>query len=72
MEESQKVRLAEVKRTRDGRAVTSALHDLEVAARAEQNLIEPILSAVRVYATEGEIVETMRQVFGGYREAAIY
>jgi methylmalonyl-CoA mutase, N-terminal domain len=72
MEESQKVRLAEVKRTRDGRAVTSALHDLEVAARAEQNLIGPILSAVRVYATEGEIVETMRQVFGGYREAAIY
>jgi methylmalonyl-CoA mutase N-terminal domain/subunit len=72
MEESQKQRLAGVKRSRDGRAVGAALHDLEVAARAETNLIAPILAAVKAYATEGEIVETMRQVFGGYREAAIY
>jgi methylmalonyl-CoA mutase N-terminal domain/subunit len=72
MEESQKQRLSDVKRSRDGRAVTSALKNLEVAARAEQNLVEPMLAAVKVYATEGEIVETMRQVFGGYREAAIF
>jgi methylmalonyl-CoA mutase N-terminal domain/subunit len=72
MEESQKQRLSDVKRSRDSRAVTSALKDLEVAARAEQNLVAPMLAAVKVYATEGEIVETMRQVFGGYREAAIF
>jgi len=72
MEESQKLRVAEVKRSRDNTAVSRALHDLEVAARAEQNLVEPILVAVRAYASEGEIVETMRQVFGGYREAAVF
>ena len=33
MEESQKQRLSDVKRSRDSRAVTSALKDLEVAAR---------------------------------------
>jgi methylmalonyl-CoA mutase N-terminal domain/subunit len=72
MEESQKLRVAEVKRSRDNTAVSRALHDLEVAARAQLNLVEPILVAVRAYASEGEIVETMRQVFGGYREAAVF
>src|ERR1700694_5479443 len=47
MEESQKLRVAEVKRSRDNTAVSRALHDLEVAARAELNLVEPILVAVR-------------------------
>jgi methylmalonyl-CoA mutase N-terminal domain/subunit len=72
MEEEQKVRLAEVKRSRDGTEVARALRELENAARAGQNLVEPLLDAVRAYATEGEMIETMRQVFGGYRETAIY
>jgi hypothetical protein len=32
--------------------------------------MEPILTAVRAYVTEGEIIETLRQVFGSYREPA--
>jgi methylmalonyl-CoA mutase N-terminal domain/subunit len=72
MEEDQKLRLAEVKRSRDGKEVARTLRDLEAAARSKQNLIDPLLAAVRVYATEGEMIETMRQVFGGYRETAIY
>jgi methylmalonyl-CoA mutase N-terminal domain/subunit len=72
MEEEQKVRLAEVKRSRDGAEVARALRELENAARARQNLVEPLLAAVRGYATEGEMIETLRQVFGGYRETAIY
>ena len=71
MEDSQIARLAEVKRSRDNTEVTRTLHDLEAAARKDgENLIEPMLTAVRAYATEGEIIETMRQVFGGYRETA--
>ncbi len=35
-----------------------------------KSLMEPILAAVRAYATEGELIETMRQVFGSYREPA--
>jgi methylmalonyl-CoA mutase N-terminal domain/subunit len=72
MEEEQKLRLAEVKRTRDGAEVARALRELEAAARAKRNLVDPLLAAVRAYATEGEMIETMRQVFGGYRETAIY
>jgi methylmalonyl-CoA mutase, N-terminal domain len=72
MEEDQKLRLAEVKRSRDGKEVARTLGDLEAAARSKQNLVDPLLAAVRAYATEGEMIETMRQVFGGYRETAIY
>ena len=73
MEEEQAARLAEVKRARDGTAVGRTLGDLEAAARRDgENLIPTILEAVKVYATEGEIVDTLRQVFGEYRENAIF
>ena len=72
MEESQKERVAELKRTRDNTDVQRRLHDLEVAARGGDNLIPTMLDAVKAYATEGEIVETLRQVFGGYRETALF
>jgi methylmalonyl-CoA mutase, N-terminal domain len=65
MEEEQQARLATVRRERDSTAVSRTLHDLEAAARRDgDNLIPPILEAVKAYATEGEIIETLRQVFG--------
>ena len=73
MEDEQAARLAELKRSRDNTEVTRTLGDLESAARKDgENLVEPILNAVRAYATEGEIIDTMRQVFGTYRETATY
>ncbi|MEA2646367.1 MAG: methylmalonyl-CoA mutase, N-terminal domain [Chloroflexota bacterium] len=73
MEEEQAARVAEVKRTRDGTEVKRTLSDLEAAARREgENLVEPILAAVRAYATEGEIIDAMHNVFGGYRETAVF
>jgi methylmalonyl-CoA mutase N-terminal domain/subunit len=72
MEEEQVVRLAEVKRTRDGNLVARTLRDLEAGARRDDNLIPHMLEAVKAYATEGEIIETLRQVFGGYREQALF
>ena len=44
----------------------------EKFAHCPQFVFDPILAAVRAYASEGEIAETMRQVFGGYREAAVF
>jgi methylmalonyl-CoA mutase N-terminal domain/subunit len=71
MEDAQNARVSEVRRTRDNTEVTRTLHDLEAAANRDgDNLIEHILNAVRAYATEGEIIETLRQVFGSYREPA--
>jgi methylmalonyl-CoA mutase N-terminal domain/subunit len=40
------------------------------AARADDNLIEPMLDAVRVEATLGEICDALRAEWGEYREPA--
>lgn len=72
VEELQLKRLATVKQQRDDQAVSTALADLAVAAQdSSANLMPPTIDAVRAYATEGEIVETLRSVFGTYTEAAI-
>jgi methylmalonyl-CoA mutase, N-terminal domain len=72
VEEEQKRAIAEVKRTRDDRACGDALRALTAAARTpagEANLMEKILDAAREYATEGEIRNAMREVFGDYVES---
>ena len=73
VEEEQKRCIAEVKRTRHGRATTEALLALTAGARSrpgEVNLMARILDAARAYATEGEIRGAMREVFGDYTEPA--
>ena len=56
---------------RDSSAVADALAALRRAAEDEQaDLMPPILDAVRVYATLGEICGAMREVFGEYRAPA--
>jgi methylmalonyl-CoA mutase N-terminal domain/subunit len=70
-EEEQKRSIAEVKRTRNDRATTSALKALTAAAASAPgvlNVMEHILEAARSYATEGEIRNAMREVFGDYSE----
>ena len=66
----QKARLAELKRSRDGEAVTSALRAVEAAARGTDNVLPHILHAVKSQATLGEVSDVMRGVFGVYRERA--
>jgi methylmalonyl-CoA mutase N-terminal domain/subunit len=64
-------RLHRVRRERDNQAVEERLSALEDAARGDANLMYPILDAVRVYATLGEIMGVFRQAFGEYREPVI-
>ena len=68
VERYQKEKLAQVKKERDRGKVTAALSSLKNAARGKDNLVPRILEAVRVYATLGEISDTLREVFGEYRE----
>jgi len=71
VEEEQRRAIAELKRTRDDRACTTALRALTTAAASapsEQNVMEKILDAARAYATEGEIRGAMREVYGDYVE----
>jgi methylmalonyl-CoA mutase N-terminal domain/subunit len=73
VEEEQKRSIAEVKRTRDSKACAAALKALTAAAASkpgEQNVMEKILDAARAYATEGEIRNAMREVFGDHVESA--
>jgi len=71
-EEYQLKRLADVKQRRDGDAVHNALVQVEAdAADPTINLIPTLLDAVKVYATEEEISNAMRNVFGTYVEQAI-
>ena len=46
----------------------AALQRLKDAARTEENLMAAIVSAVEAEATVGEIADTLRGVFGEYRE----
>jgi methylmalonyl-CoA mutase, N-terminal domain len=57
-------RLEAVKAARDARVVESAVMAVRVAAEAGDNLVEPIVAAVRVRASIGEIVDSLRAVWG--------
>jgi methylmalonyl-CoA mutase N-terminal domain/subunit len=71
VEIGQKKSLAEMKAKRDNAAVAETLKELEVAARGTDNLMPPILKAVKAYATLGEISDVFRGVFGTHRETVV-
>jgi len=68
VEQYQKEKLARVKKERDNIKVKDTLAALKKAAQGKDNVVPPILEAVKVYATLGEISDTLREVFGEYRE----
>jgi methylmalonyl-CoA mutase N-terminal domain/subunit len=68
VERYQKEKLARVKKERDNGRVRETLAILKKAARGKDNVVPPILEAVKAYATIGEISDTLREVFGEYRE----
>jgi len=69
--EKQVARLTELKSTRDNAAVQQALAELKAAAQGTDNLMPPILKAVRALATLGEVCDTLRAVFGEYETPAL-
>lgn len=64
-------RLTALKKSRDNVAVQNKLDELRKAAQSEANLMPYILDAVRVYTSEGEICNVLRDVFGEYRPVEI-
>ncbi len=68
VEQYQKEKLARVKKERNNTKVKETLAILKKAAQGTDNVVPPILEAVKVYATLGEISDTLREVFGEYRE----
>ncbi|HID33361.1 MAG TPA: methylmalonyl-CoA mutase, partial [Anaerolineae bacterium] len=70
--ERQVARLNQVRAERDNAAVEKALRELEDAARGDENLMYPIIEAVKVYATLGEMMGVFRKVFGEYHEPVFF
>jgi len=68
VEQYQKEKLSRVKKERDNGKVKQTLAVLKKAAQGTENVVPPILEAVKAYATIGEISDTLREVFGEYKE----
>ncbi|HUF53166.1 MAG TPA: methylmalonyl-CoA mutase family protein [Dehalococcoidia bacterium] len=65
-ERAQIERLNKVRNERDDAAVKASLSALGEACKNGDNLMNPIVEAVKTYASVGEICDTMRKVFGEY------
>jgi methylmalonyl-CoA mutase N-terminal domain/subunit len=71
LEPRQVERLRAMRLRRDKKAWEAALKRIEDAARSGDNLMPHLIAAVEAYATVGEISDTMRKVFGEYKEAVV-
>jgi methylmalonyl-CoA mutase N-terminal domain/subunit len=72
LEEKQIQWTNQVKETRDNKKVNNALEKLGESAQKNDNLMYPIIDAVKAYATEQEICDVFRKVFGVYRDPGVY
>ncbi len=69
LERKQVESLRDVRASRSQSAWESTLAGLERAARSNENLLPHILDCCRNFATVGEISDTLRHVFGQYKES---
>jgi methylmalonyl-CoA mutase N-terminal domain/subunit len=68
LEEEQVARTRKVRADRDAVAHAAALTTLENAAKGRDNLMPPIVAAVKARATVGEVSNVLRGVFGEHQE----
>ncbi|MBU2535568.1 MAG: methylmalonyl-CoA mutase family protein [Chloroflexi bacterium] len=72
VEAEQVKRLKKIKRSRDSRAVAQTLNDLRASCRSDKNVMPCVIEAVRAYATEQEICDVYREVFGEYHDPGFF
>ena len=72
LERKQIDRVQAVRSRRDSAAVETALAELRSAAATDANLMPNLLDCARVHATEGEIVESLQDVWGSYTETPVF
>jgi methylmalonyl-CoA mutase N-terminal domain/subunit len=68
-ERRQVARIKKLRAKRDNGATGQALDKLRIACEGTENTMPHLLNAVRAYATLGEIMNLMREVFGVYEES---
>ncbi|MGI8749848.1 MAG: acyl-CoA mutase large subunit family protein [Thermoleophilaceae bacterium] len=72
LERKQMDRLEGVRSRRDSAAVERTLAELRGAAAGKRNLMYPLIGCARAHASEGEIVQSLQQVFGSYTESPVF
>ncbi|MBR9990177.1 MAG: methylmalonyl-CoA mutase [Gemmatimonadetes bacterium] len=70
LETQQRARLADLRGRRDEALTESTLEGVRQAARGPENLMPPLIEAVRAGATLGEISDVLRAEWGVYRGVA--
>ena len=61
-------RLSELRKTRDNGRVGQTLDNLRIAMQGTENTMPYLMECVHAYATLGEIIQVMKEVFGVYEE----
>ncbi len=72
LERKQVERLQKLRKERDNKRVEKALREVEKAAEANVNMMPYFMEAAKHYATLGEICQVLRDVYGEYKEPAIF
>ena len=61
-----------IKNERNNKMVKECLERVGEACAGDKNVMEPLIEAVKSYATLQEVCDVFRQVFGEYRDPGIY
>lgn len=72
VEKKVKEKITEFKRSRNMQRVKDALFQLKEVAKKGENIMPAIIFSVKESATLGEICQTLREVFGEYKEITIF
>jgi methylmalonyl-CoA mutase N-terminal domain/subunit len=72
LEQKQVARVQAVRARRDSAAVEQALARLAADAASDANLMPAIMAGGRAYATLGEMCDTLRRVWGTWRETPVF
>ncbi len=72
VEKRQVERTRKIRKDRDKKKVQEALDGLRKASEGTDNVMPYVVSAVKAYATVGEIVDIWREIFGEWDEPKIF
>jgi len=76
VEETRDREMKELKKNRDNKKVEQSLQAIRDMAglpgTPENNMMPPIIDAVRCYSTIGEIADALRDVWGEYRQVSVF
>ncbi|HET7153568.1 MAG TPA: methylmalonyl-CoA mutase family protein [Candidatus Kapabacteria bacterium] len=72
VEIKQRKRLAELRASRNRKAVDIAIANTVQAARDDKNMMPFFLECARAYVTLGEVMHALTEVYGTYEETAVF